>query len=520
MPDDDTGRIPQARNDELYRSERVFRLLVEGVADYAIFMLDPDGVVANWNVGGQRIKGYSPDEIIGRHFSLFYTPADRDAQRPARSLRIARESGNYQEEGWRVRKDGSFFWASVVLHQVRSDDGDLIGFAKITRDITERREAQQKLEGVQRQLAESQKLDALGQLTGGVAHDFNNLLMVLAGSIPSLRRVADGDARAERAVQALEMVTQRGGALTSQLLSFARRQRVNPRIVRLAECIASIRNVLQAGLGSAYTLDTDLALDVAPVKVDATELETALVNLVVNARDAMPGGGVVRISARNTRLDEPQIKGDFVAIAVTDAGGGIPPDVIDKVFDPFFTTKQVGKGTGLGLSQVHGFAYQAGGSVRIDSRLGLGTTVCILLPQAGPADAGDRDREYPPGRVGNVLLVEDNPDVAFASTALLEQLGYCVNWTADADAALNEFARSHYDLVVSDIVMPGRLDGVGLARAIRERSPETPILLATGYAHGGSGLIEFPVLRKPFQIHDLSKALSDLSRRPSADPLS
>jgi PAS domain S-box-containing protein len=514
-----TRDVTELHNAEvaLKASENQFRLLVGGVTDYALYMLDPAGIVTNWNVGGQRIKGYAPDEIVGQHFSRFYTPADREAGRPARALRIARDSGRYEEEGWRVRKDGSFFWASVVLQPIRTEDGSLIGFAKITRDITERREAQQKLEAVQRQLAESQKLDALGQLTGGVAHDFNNLLMVLAGSVPALARVAEGDARAERAVQAIEKVTQRGAALTSQLLSFARRQRVNPRRIGVVDRIHAVRDVLQTGLGTTCTLELDTAPDTGAVRVDAAEFETALVNLVVNARDAMPGGGVVRIGTRNLRLDDAQMRGDFVAIDVSDAGVGIAPDVLGKVFDPFFTTKQVGKGTGLGLSQVHGFAHQAGGSVRIDSELGRGTTVRILLPLAGHASGGERTPELQPLHSGSVLLVEDNPDVAFASTALLEQLGYEVNWASDADAALKEFAARHFDLVLSDIVMPGRLDGVALARAIRQRSPDTPILLATGYAESGDGGLEFPVLRKPFQIHDLSRALGRI-RGPSEPP--
>src|SRR6202795_3280504 len=211
---------------DLFESERSFRLLVEGVIDYALYMLDPTGIVTSWNIGGQRIKGYSPEEIVGRHFSCFYTEVDRANGKPARALRIAREQGRYEEEGWRVRKDGTFFWASVVIDPIREDD-ELIGFAKITRDITERREAQLKLEQMQKQLAESQKLDALGQLTGGVAHDFNNLLMVITGSIHTLKKGLGNDAKLLRAAAAIETASKRGAALTSQLLTFARRQSVN-----------------------------------------------------------------------------------------------------------------------------------------------------------------------------------------------------------------------------------------------------------------------------------------------------
>src|SRR4051794_19245008 len=226
----------QQQQRDLHESERNFRLLVEGVADYALYMLDPNGVVTSWNVGGQRIKGYSPREIVGQHFSRFYTEADRTGGKPQRALKTAREQGRYEEEGWRVRKDGTFFWASVVIDPIR-EDGKLIGFAKITRDITERREAQLKLEKMQQQLAESQKLDALGQLTGGVAHDFNNLLMIISGSLHTLRKRVDGDPRTQRALSAIEAASKRGAALTSQLLTFARRQSVNPQTVDVTERI-------------------------------------------------------------------------------------------------------------------------------------------------------------------------------------------------------------------------------------------------------------------------------------------
>src|SRR5882757_1497815 len=262
---------PQQR--DLFESERNFRLLVEGVADYALYMLDPDGVVTSWNSGGQRIKGYSADEIIGQHFSRFYTEVDRANGKPARALRIAREQGRYEEEGWRVRKDGTFFWASVIIDPIY-EDGTLVGFAKITRDITERREAELKLEQIHQQLAESQKLDALGQLTGGVAHDFNNLLMIISGSLHTLKKAVGDDPKSQRAVTAIERASKRGAALTSQLLTFARRQSLNPQVIDVAELIDSIRDVLGTGVGGAVTLQFDLAPSIWPVIADIAELET------------------------------------------------------------------------------------------------------------------------------------------------------------------------------------------------------------------------------------------------------
>ncbi len=356
----------------LLESERQFRLLVSNVTDYAIFMLDPSGLVSSWNTGAERIKGYTRDEIVGQHFSRFYTEADRAANRPARILAMAREQGRYEEEGWRVRKDGSYFWASIVIDPIRDDDGRLIGFAKITRDITERRDAQAALERVQHQLAESQKMDALGQLTGGVAHDFNNLLMVVSGHIQTLMTMVAENPRGMRAAQAIDLAAERGATLTRQLLTFARRQRLNPQPIDLRERIDSIREVLISGLGGNIRFIVDIGSALWQVTVDIGELEIALVNLVVNARDAMPDGGTVTITAQNATLgdDETVPSGDYVAITVEDTGVGIPDDILVKVFDPFFTTKPIGKGTGLGLSQVYGFAHQAGGTVKIASTLG------------------------------------------------------------------------------------------------------------------------------------------------------
>jgi PAS domain S-box-containing protein len=501
------------RERDLFESERNFRLLVEGVTDYALYMLDPTGVITSWNVGGQRIKGYTPDEILGQHFSRFYTEADRANGKPQRALSIAREHGRYEEEGWRVRKDGTFFWASVIIDPI-SENGQLVGFAKITRDITERRNGQLTLEAMQKQLAESQKLDALGQLTGGVAHDFNNMLMVISGSLHLLRKGVGDNPKMQRALTAIDTATKRGAALTSQLLTFARRQSVNPQVIDLGERISAVRDVLGTGAGSGVTLQFDVAADAWPVMVDIAELETALVNLVINARDAMPAGGIVFVSARNCSFAEGTHPGDYVAITVADRGTGIAPDLLDKVFDPFFTTKPVGKGTGLGLSQVHGFAHQAGGAVEVRSELGVGTEVTILLPREDADPKQEDIRHAEAGGSGTVLLVEDNPDVASVSISLLEQLGYNVRRVADAEAALREVEqRDGVDLVFSDIVMPGKMDGLALAHRLREIRPQLPVLLATGYSDAAANVRgDFPILRKPYEIHQLSQAIAKLPR--------
>jgi len=485
---------------ELKRSESQFKTLVGGVTDYALYLLDPTGIVSNWNAGGERIKGYTADEIVGQHFSKFYTAGDQANNKPAKALRIALETGRYEEEGRRVRKDGSFFWASVIIDPIRNAAGELIGYAKITRDITERKEAQEKLAEIQKQLAESQKLDALGQLTGGVAHDFNNLLMIIAGNIHAIRKEVSSD-KAIRALQSIETASQRAASLTRQLLSFARRQSVQPQSIALADRLVTMRDMLRSGLGSTITLTIEAAPGVGAIVVDPSEFETALVNLVINARDAMPDGGSVVVGARNNN--------NVVEVSVEDTGVGIPRDILDRVFDPFFTTKPIGKGTGLGLSQVHGFTHQAGGTISIKSKLGEGTRITMSLPRSRVMEQAEPDPSSLQG-AGTVLLVEDNPEVATATTSLIEQLGYRVRWVLDAPSALVEIEKNGIDIVFSDIIMPGKMDGIGLARSIREKRPRLPILLVTGYSESATNS-EFPILRKPYQLHELSRELEKLT---------
>ncbi|MDE2603410.1 MAG: PAS domain S-box protein [Bradyrhizobium sp.] len=496
---------------DLFESERSFRLLVEAVADYALYMLDPGGRVISWNVGAQRIKGYQPAEILGEHFSRFYSEADRASGKPAHALMIAEQQGRYEEEGWRVRKDGTFFWASAVIDPIR-ENGKLVGFAKITRDITERREAQLQLEQMQRQLAESQKLDALGQLTGGVAHDFNNLLMVISGNLHFLKKGMGDDPKVSRAISAIENASRRGAALTSQLLTFARRQSVNPRSINLVSRIEAVCEMLETGVGDGVTLAFNVEKNVWPVIVDISEFETAMVNLVINARDAMPTGGTIKISAGNVTLIDAPNASEHVAIRVEDSGVGIAPDILSRIFDPFFTTKPAGKGNGLGLSQVHGFAHQAGGTVRVESELGKGTAVTILLPRNKARRQTDRHQTMASGGSATVLLVEDNPEVASVSANLLDQLGYTVRRASDAESALCEIERDGIDLVLSDIIMPG-MDGLKLARRLKEIRPHLPILLTTGYSDAAANVRgDFPILRKPYEIHQLSQAIAKLAR--------
>src|SRR5215470_7090956 len=348
----------------LRESERQFRLFTQAATDHALIRLDAQGIVSGWNAGAQRIEGYAECEIVGHHFSRFYSPADRAAGVPERALAAAATSGTYEHDGWRVRKDGSVFLAAVVIDAIRDEEGNLIGFANIMRDITERHEAREKLRRAQEQLAQSQKMEALGQLTGGIAHDFNNMLMVVSGNAQILKRQLR-NSKSLRAVEAIELASARGENLTRQLLAFSRRQALNPIVVNLSECLAEFRDLLTSSARGDIQLLIDIPRSVWPVAVDIHELELALINLVVNARDAMRGSGIITITAKYLRLqpeDTPDgLSGEFVALTVTDTGCGIKADILPKVFEPFFTTKQLDKGTGLGLSQVYGLTRQSGG---------------------------------------------------------------------------------------------------------------------------------------------------------------
>ena len=497
---------------QLFESEQRFRMLVQGVRDYAIYMLDTQGRVTNWNTGAANIKGYSEAEIVGQHFSRFYTPEDQARGEPERALETAVREGKYENEAWRVRKDGTRFWASVVLDPIYDRHGELVGFAKVTRDITERRQANLELEEARAALAQSQKLQALGELTGGIAHDFNNLMTVIRGSADLLRRVNLDEEKRERYLQAIIETADRAADLTSQLLAFSRRQALRPEVIDINVRLDALGEVLSRTLDGQVTVELDLAPDLWPIEVDATQLETALLNAAFNARDAMPEGGRLTISARNMPSDD----GDCISIALTDTGQGMPEDVVSRAFEPFFTTKPVGKGTGLGLSQIHGFAAQSGGKAEIESAPGEGTTIWILLPRSTKPPATTPEEEMViPSRTGlTVLLVEDNAHVLAFAEHLLGELQHHVISADSGDRALALIDDQPIDLLLTDVVMPG-MSGIELAHAVRRRHPAVPVVLASGYSDEilqGSG-DDFEILRKPFDSGSVSRAIEKALRQ-------
>jgi len=500
---------------DAHLTERRFQVLVNSVTEYAIYMLDTEGYIRNWNAGAEAIKGYSESEIIGQHFSRFYTPEDRARGVPAVALAAALREGKYESEAWRLRKDGSRFWAHVVLDPIYDASGQHIGFAKITRDITERKLAQEQLEHAREALFQAQKLQALGELTGGIAHDFNNLMTVIRGAAELLLRDDVPAERRRRYAKSILDTADRAAELTSHLLAFGRRQALKPETIDLNIRLDAFVEMLSRTIGGAVAVKLEGAGDLWPVRCDSAQLETALLNAAINARDAMPDGGTITIATRNVASDD----GDMVCIAVTDDGPGMAEDVIARAFEPFFTTKPVGKGTGLGLSQIHGFAAQSGGRAEIESVLGQGTTVRLLLPRAAdpvPA-AAEQAKSLPRGGDLLVLLVEDNERVRAFAEELLTALDYRVRVASSAEEALRILADEPIDIVFSDVVMPGT-SGLQLARTIAAEYPKLPVLLTSGYskeliegtAHG------FELLPKPYSADSLAAALARVRARADA----
>jgi PAS domain S-box-containing protein len=522
-------RADRARRD----TEDQFQKLVGGVTDYAIFRLDPQGRVVTWNAGAERIKGYSSEEILGQSFSRFYPDEDRRAGFPQRALEIAAREGRYEAEGQRVRKDGSRFWASVVIDRLSDASGRLLGYAKITRDITERRRQQDALEQARAELAQSQKMEALGHLTGGIAHDFNNLLTVIGSALGMVhRRQRQPDAATDRFIETARRGVDRATRLTQRLLAFARRQPLDPKPLEVNTLVTGVIEMARRSLGEGIKIEVKLIPELSWVSADASQLESALLNLIVNARDAMTGGGWLSLETAHAFLDDSYaarhaevVAGEYVMITVADTGRGMSTEVAARAFEPFFTTKDIGQGTGLGLSQVHGFIKQSNGHVRIYSEPGEGTTVRLYLPRLsrasvpGDAAAGRPAAAEPLSRT--VLLVEDDADVRAFTAEALSDLGYRVLVAADAPAAWAMLEQEPVDLLFTDLGIPGSANGRELAHEAQRRWPALKVLFTTGHARnafideGGfdQGL---EVISKPYTQASLAERIQRVLDHPSS----
>ena len=476
-----------------------------------LIVATPEGVYTRANPAWLTILGYREDEVVGRAATDFLHP--NDVQATERALAIA-QVGELPPYICRFRqKDGDYRWISWAA---APDRGEIFA---IGRDLTAAREADEALRNTEDALRQSQKVEAVGQLTGGVAHDFNNLLTVIRGSVDLLRRPGLSDEKRIRYVDAIADTADRATKLTSQLLAFARRQTLQPQVFDAAANVSSLREMLQTLTGSRITTLYDIPDESTPVMADPSQFDTAIVNMAVNARDAMNGEGQLTISVRVASelpalRSHPALHRPHVAISIADTGTGIPTDQLERIFEPFFTTKGVGHGTGLGLSQVFGFAKQSVGDVGVESVVGQGTTFTLYLPLASRGDEEaeeDRSTPQPLDADACILVVEDNKDVGEFATRALTELGHGSHWVQDADAALAELERfpTRYDIVFTDVVMPGR-SGIELAAEIARRFPDLPVVLTSGYSHvlAEEGTRGLALLRKPYSLDELAHVLA------------
>ncbi len=639
----------------LFNAEQHLRLFVDEVRDYALLMLDPDGIVMTWNSGAKSIKGYEAREIIGRHFSVFYTPDDIKSGKPERGLREAAQNGRFSDVGERVHKDGTRFLADVVITPILNRRGRLVGYGKITRDVSERVAADERLQasemrlqslvdtvldtlvdsliiidrkgrvqtynraceklfgydanevigenvkmlmpavtraehdqylrnyqktgvrkiiGISRevigqrkdgstfpmhlsvgetshhgepiyvgvirdltarnrteeQLRQSQKMEAVGQLTGGIAHDFNNILMVIMANTDALLENRKLSPPARRRLEQIGKSTGRAADLTRQLLAFSRQQPLQPRPTDVNELVTGTGELLRRTLDEHIKIEWRLAKNLWTTNIDRAQLESAFVNLCLNARDAMPAGGRLLIETSNQMLDADYVAqnadtvaGSYVLLSVTDTGIGIPAKLLSRVFEPFFTTKEVGRGTGLGLSMVYGFAKQSNGHINIYSEIGQGTTMRLYLPKAD--DGAEVNPVLPvaplPKGRERILVVEDDAQVRDGVVQQLRSLGYSVVEATDGQAGLAALGNSTtpFDLLLTDMVMPGAIGGKVLAEEVERRWPQTRVVFMSGYTENAmirQGRLDPSVrlLTKPFRKDELAKMMRNTLDSP------
>ncbi|CAN7596612.1 histidine kinase famiy protein [Acidovorax sp. LjRoot117] len=479
----------------------------------------PDNPIVFANRAFLSMSGYSREEIVGSNCRFLQGPGtDRTTvaslrQAIADRTEITTEILNY-------RKDGTSFWNALYISPVYNKDKELVYFFASQLDVSRRRDAEQAL-------AQAQKMEALGQLTGGISHDFNNLLQVISGHLEILKRrvkTHKGDEAVLASADSAAAAVKKASTLTQQLLAFARKQRLEGRPINLNTAAENIRSLIEDTVDGGIALQMDLAPDLANCQVDPTQLELAILNIITNARDAMPHGGQVSVSTSNVQVTGADVTafgglrpGAYVSMTITDTGEGIPPELIKQVVNPFFTTKPEGKGTGLGLSMVYGFAKQSGGTVNLYSEVGIGTTVRLYFPATTQASSYRESRDDESSERGGsekILVVDDRREVADLAGAMLESLGYSVHIETDAATALAWIGEpgsdTRPDMVFSDVLMPGGMNGFMLARELRRRHPQIAILLTTGYAGDGNMTddiegVEFDILKKPYGMKDLAR---------------
>ncbi len=499
-----------------------------------MILTDPneaDNPIAFANKAFLDLTGYEESEVLGRNCRFLQgAQTDRNVVADLRDAVAARQS--IAVELLNYRRDGSPFWNAVFIGPVYDTSGKLLYFFASQLDVTRRRNTEQSYR-------QAQKMESIGQLTAGLAHDFNNLLQVVNGNLDLLASVTESE-RARRYVVAAQSAAERGAKLTRQLLAFARKTRLEPRPVDLSHLITDFSDVMESSVNKRVDLHLSLRRGLPHVVVDPDQLEMALLNIVNNARDAMTDGGVVTVSTLPLRLDEDNARdltpGDYVTLEVRDEGPGMPPDVLERATEPFFTTKGVGQGTGLGLAMASGFVRQSGGRLEIDSAPGRGTAVKMVFPIARPGQVQPRDdspesvaaaptpsSDY----VDHVLIVEDNDEVLALASEILTSGGYRVTTAISGEQGLKTFESvhdsDHIDLLFTDLVMPGGMNGLMLADAVIERDPTVSVLLTTGYNEelvvNGPRKRATDVLSKPYRRAELlDRVRQALNRRGSGGP--
>jgi PAS domain S-box-containing protein len=506
----------------LLESEQMARAIIDTALD-AFLQLDKNGTVIGWSPKAEAMFGWSHQEVVGQKLRDFAIPAENRetySERIAQFLRDA-ENGTVgrRYEAQSQRRDGKRIDTEISLTALRRRDGHVINC--FIRDITERVAAEE-------QLKQAQKMESIGQLTGRVAHDFNNLLTVIIGNLDLLRDDVAGHPAAEEKIDVILHASERGADLTRHMLAFSRRQPLNPKPVDVNALVENMTRMLSRTLGGSVAVEVHTAADPLTALVDASQLETALLNIALNARDAMPDGGALTISTRVAELDEDYAAlhqgvkpGTYAAIEIADSGTGIPPDLLERIFEPFFTTKPAGKGTGLGLSMVYGFIKQSGGHINAYSEIGRGTVFKLFLPPARPAARIEAIESNGPRAAklgGNevILAVDDNPDIRAAVTAQLRSLGYQVREADSAHAALQILdAAERIDLLFTDMIMPGGLNGKELATKARAKRADLKVLFTSGFPgtsgrHGAQLEPGDVLLSKPYHKHDLAKAIQQV----------
>jgi PAS domain S-box-containing protein len=542
------------------QSEERFRLIVESLQDYAVFMMDPEGRVTLWNRGAEKIRGWTQEEVLGRSFVCFYSPDEQAGDRPAHVLRQTIVEGRHEEEGWQRRKDESRFWANVVYTAVKDDKGALIGFSAVTRDLTERKQAEDELqrlntelekhiaeqteelirtiaqrEKLHEQLLQAQKMESIGTLAGGIAHDFNNLLNVILGYASVLKEQPVNPSLVAANVDVIKETVNRGGALVRQLLALARKTETKFERVQLNGLLEGLHALLQETFPKTIEVKLQLESDLPPLQGDPNQLHQAMLNLCLNARDAMPDGGMLKV--KTTTVPGADLRARFqeardvqyVQLSVADTGLGIDEATKPRIFEPFFTTKPQGQGTGLGLSVVYGIATGHAGFIDVSSEPGEGTTIEIFLPVASePAEAltavaqpGNGHRQGASGTGQTILFVEDEPRQLNLMQKFLAREGFKILTAKDGAEAVQMHLqhKQQIDLVVLDLGLP-KLNGWEAYKMMKEADPRLKAIFATGFmsreieAHLEQGELT-SVIMKPYQLNDVLAKIC--AAMPAAD---